>query len=63
VTDVDGILEIECCGDFGDIRRVGFDVVASHGLSGTAVAAAIMRNYAITTIEEEHHLGVPVVGR
>src|SRR5271169_2351980 len=38
-------------------------VMAVARLRGSAVAAAVMGNDAITVIEKEHHLSVPVIGR
>src|SRR6202041_155819 len=61
VTDVNGVFEIERFREFGTVGCVGVHVVAGRCLSGTAVGAAVMRNYAVTTLEEEHHLGIPVV--
>ena len=63
MADMDGILEIERLDDLGDVGRVGVHVVAVRRLGRAAVAAAVVGDHAIAVIEEEHHLGVPVVGR
>src|ERR1035437_3423349 len=44
------------------VRGVGVHVVAVRGLSRTAVATTVMSNHAISVLEEEHHLRVPVIG-
>ena len=38
-------------------------VVAVTGLRGAAVAATVVRDDAIAVIEEEQHLGVPIISR
>ena len=48
----------------GDGRRVGgvmVHVVARIDLGRTAVAAAVVRHHPIAVLEEEQHLGVPIV--
>ncbi len=63
MSDVDGVFEIQGFHKFGNVGRIGVHVVAAHRLSGTTMPAPIMGNYSITVPQEEHHLGVPVVGR
>ena len=38
-------------------------VVTDNVFGQTAVPAAIVRDGAIPTVEEEQHLGVPIIGR
>ena len=49
-------------GDGGEVVGVVIEVVAVGGLGGTSVTAAVMRDDAVAVVEEEHQLGVPVVG-
>jgi hypothetical protein len=49
-------------GQDDDVGGVGVHLVAGVGLGRTAMAATVMRDDAIALGEEEHHLGVPVVG-
>ena len=62
VADMDGILEIERRGEFGDIGGIGVHLVAVRGLGRAAMAAAVMSDDAIALIKEEQHLVVPIVG-
>ena len=55
-------LEVERVGQRGDVGGVGVHLVAVVGLGRAAVAAAVMGDDAIALVEEEQHLGVPVVG-
>src|SRR5208282_527788 len=63
VADMDGILEIEMRRHRGEVVGIVIHVVAVADLAGPAVSAAVMSNDAIAVIEEEQHLGVPIVGR
>ena len=64
MTDVDGVLEVESGSKTPrGVGRIVIHVVAGVGLRRAAVAAAIMRDDAKTLVQEEQHLGVPVVGR
>jgi len=63
MADVDGVLEIEMRRHSRKVVRIVIHVVAVGDLSGPAVAAAVMGDDAITVIEEEQHLRVPVIGR
>ena len=47
----------------GEVVRIVIHVVTVAGLAGAAVAAAGVGDDPIAVIEEEQHLGVPVVGR
>jgi hypothetical protein len=62
VADVHGILEVKCFDDFGNVGCVGVHVMAVHRLSRATVATPIGRNHAVALVQEEHHLGIPVVG-
>ena len=63
VPDVDRVVQVEVRGQGGQVVGVVVHVVAVAGLGGAAVAAAVVRDDAVTVLQEEHHLGVPVVGR
>src|SRR5215467_776657 len=62
VADVDGILEIKRFHQFGDVRSVRVHVMANRCLRGTAMPAPIMSDNPVAVSQEEHHLGIPVVG-
>ncbi len=61
VPDMDRVLEIERCDEFGDIGGIGIHVVANERLGGTAVAAPVVGDDPVSLRQEEHHLVVPVV--
>ena len=63
MADMDSVLEIEMRRHSRKVVRIVIHVVAVGDLSGPAVAAAVMGDDAITVIEEEQHLRVPVIGR
>ena len=63
VADVDGVLEIEMRGQRGQVVGVVVHVVTVAGLGGASVAAPVMGDDAVAVLQEEQHLGVPVVGR
>ncbi len=62
MADVDGVLQIEMRGDGREVVGIVVHVMAVAGLAGAAVAAAVMGDDAIAVIEEDQHLGVPVIG-
>src|SRR5690349_24123969 len=60
--DVDCISQIECLRDREGIGSVVVHVVPVRDLGGAAMTAAIVRDDPIPLLEEEEHLGVPVIG-
>src|ERR1700716_4558407 len=57
-----GTLEVEVCGQRRYIVGVMIHVMAAAGLGGAPMAAPVVGNDAITVLEEEQHLPVPVIG-
>ena len=62
MADVDGVLQIQCFHERGEIVGIGVHVVAVPRLTGSAVAAAIVRDAAVAVEAEEDHLVFPGVG-
>src|ERR1700720_1844004 len=56
-------LQIKMCGQRRQVVGVVIHVMAASNLAGAAMAAAIVRDDAITVAKKEHHLRVPVIGR
>src|SRR5439155_5883483 len=63
VPDVDGVPEIEMGGQRSQVVGVVVHVVTVAGLRGASVSAPVMGDNAIVVLEEEQHLGVPIVAR
>jgi hypothetical protein len=63
VTRYIGVLEPEVFGQRREVVGIVIHVVAVGGLARAPVAAPVVRNDAITVIQKEHHLRVPVVSR
>src|SRR5512133_2026556 len=63
MADVNCVLEIEMRRQRGKIVGIVVHVVAVAGLGGSSMAAPVMGDDAIAVLEEEQHLGVPVIGR
>src|SRR5512133_3256070 len=63
MADVNCVLEIEMRRQCRKIVGVVVHVVAVAGLGGSPMAAPVMGDDAIAVLEEEQHLGVPVIGR
>ena len=61
--DMDGILEIEMLGQRRQVVGIMVHVMAAAGLGGAAMAAPVMGDDAKSLVQEEQHLGVPIVGR
>src|SRR5277367_989250 len=61
VADMDGIAEIEMLDDRGRVGGIMVHVVALRHLARTSVAATVDADHAIAVLEEEQHLGIPVV--
>ena len=62
VADVDRVLQAERIDHPGRVGCISVHVVTLGSLRRATVASAIVRDHAIAAAEEEHHLGVPVVG-
>src|SRR5262249_45903071 len=62
VTDMDGIAKIEMLGDCGGVSSIMVHVVPVRHLTRAAMATAVDTDHAIAMLDEEQHLGVPVVG-
>src|ERR1700737_3277395 len=56
MADMDGILEIELLDEFREVVGVRVHVVAGPRLARTSVAAAVMRDAAISARSEKEHL-------
>jgi hypothetical protein len=63
VPDVDGVMQVEVLGQVGKVAGVVDHVVALADLRGAAVPAPVMGDHPVPVVQEEKHLGVPVVGR
>ena len=60
---MDGVVEIEMGGHRGQVVGIVVHVVAVAGLGGPSVPAPVMGDDPVAVLQEEQHLGVPVVGR
>ena len=63
MADMDGVLEIEMLRQGGEVVGIVIHVMAIADLGGPAVAAAVMGDDAEALVEEEEHLGVPIIRR
>jgi hypothetical protein len=63
VADVHGVMQIEVLGHRGQVVGVVIHVVTIASLSGAAVPAPVVGDDTIAVLQEEQHLGVPVVSR
>jgi hypothetical protein len=63
VADVNGVVEIEMCGQRGQVIGVMVHVVTIAGLRGAAVPTPVVGNDPVAMVQEEQHLAVPVVSR
>src|SRR5712691_5363389 len=63
VTNMDRILQVEICSEFGEVIGIVIHIVSVAGLARSSVTSPVMGDDAIAMIQEVHHLGVPVVGR
>ena len=61
MADVHGIAQIEMRDHGGDIRGVVVHVVAIADLAGSPVPTAVVGDDAIPLVQEEEHLGIPIV--
>ena len=62
MADVDRVLQIECFDQRRQIVGVGVHIVAVPGLAGAAMAAAVMRDAAVSAMRQKHHLVFPCIG-
>ena len=58
---MNGVLQIEMRGDSREVIRIMIHIVAVGRLRRAPVTAAVMCDDAKAVIQEEHHLGVPIV--
>src|SRR5258706_14295470 len=63
MADVNNVTQVELFDQLVNISRVRIHLVAGYGLGGTPMASAVVRNNAITPLQTEHHLAIPVVSR
>src|ERR1700722_20283030 len=63
MADVDGVREIEMRRQRREVVGIVVHVVAVAGLGGSPVAPPVVSDDAIDVKDEEHNLGVPVIGR
>jgi hypothetical protein len=61
MADMDSIFQVEIRGESRQVVGIMVHIVTVGGLSGSAVATAIMGDHTIAVIEEEQHLVIPVV--
>ena len=60
---MDGAGEIEMSSQRSQVVGVVVHVVTVAGLGGASVPAPVMGDDAVAVVQEEQHLGVPVVAR
>jgi hypothetical protein len=63
MADVNRVLQVEMRGERSQVVCIMVHIVTVGGLRRTSVATPVVGDYAITTIQEEQHLCVPIVGR
>jgi hypothetical protein len=63
VPDVNGAVQVKVRSQAGQVVGVVVHVVALADLCGTAVPAPVMGDHPVAVVQEEHQLGIPVVGR
>ena len=59
--DVNDIAQVELFNQLVNVSGVGVHLVAGNRLRGAPVSPPVMSDYAISPLEKEHHLGIPVV--
>ena len=59
MADMDRVIQVQRFDERREIVGVGIHLVAVPGLAGTAMAAAVMRDAAVTAVGQEHHLIFP----
>jgi hypothetical protein len=63
MTKVHGVFQIKMRTQSRSVIGVMVHVMTVVGLGGPSVAASVMGYGAVAVIEEEQHLGIPVIGR
>src|ERR1041385_3206150 len=63
MTDMYCIFQIKRAGNLGYIGCISIHVVPLSGLGRPAMSPAIVGNHPKSTLEEKHHLCIPVVAR
>ena len=63
VPDVDGVMQVKVLDQVGEVVGVVVHVIALADLRGAAVPAPVMGDHPVAVVQEEQHLGVPVVDR
>src|ERR1700687_1607784 len=63
MADMDGVFQVEMRRKSGQVVGVMVHIVALGGLSGAAMATAVMGDHAIAMLQEEQQLHVPIIGR
>src|SRR5438477_2843133 len=60
--DVYGVFQVQLFSQLGQVIGVGVHLIPIPGLTGTSMAAPVMRDTAIAVGRQEEHLCFPVVG-
>ena len=60
---MNGVMEIEMGSQRGEVVGVVIHVVTVAGLGGASVPSPVVSDDAVPVLEEEQHLGVPIVAR
>src|ERR1700674_2098852 len=63
MADVNGIAKVQLFNQLVYVSSVCVHFVAGNGLCGASMSAAVMSDHAVSPLEKEHHLSVPVVCR
>ena len=63
VTDVNRIMQVEMRCQRSQVVGIMVHVVAIAGLRRAAVSTPVVRDHPVAVLQEEQHLGVPVIGR
>src|ERR1700759_4473476 len=61
--DMDGVMQVKLGRHRSQVVGVVVHVVTVAGLRGAPVSAPVMGDNPVAVMQEEQHLGVPVVGR
>ena len=56
MTNMDGILQVECRDELGEVVGVGVEIVSIPGLTRPAMAAAIMSDAPVSARSQKEHL-------
>src|SRR5882762_6127548 len=63
MADVNGIAKVQLFNQLVNVSSVCVHFVAGNGLRGASMSAAVMSDHAVSPLEKEHHLSVPVICR